>query len=315
MRTQRSQRGYYIFFFVSFVTFVVNVVLLFTIKRMRSVFLILKGGIYMKKVLTIAGSDSSGGAGIQADLKSFSANGVFGMSVITAVTAQNTQGVFAVQDIDVDVIDKQIAAIFDDIAVDAVKVGMVSRSATIRAVAAGLIRYKASNIVVDPVMISKSGYHLLQPDAVEAMVSFLLPLATLLTPNIPEAEQIAGIEITSLKTMEEAARIIHGLGPKYVLIKGGHREEDATDILFDGEKFQYLTSPRIATKNTHGTGCTLSSAIAANLARGYNAYEAVTRAKEYITTAIQHSFPIGNGVGPVHHFYTLYQKAGMFNNE
>ena len=269
----------------------------------------------MKKVLTIAGSDSSGGAGIQADLKSFSANGVFGMSVITAVTAQNTQGVFAVQDIDVDVIDKQMAAIFEDIAVDAVKVGMVSRTETIQAVAAGLIRYKASNIVVDPVMISKSGYYLLKPDAVEAMVTFLLPLATILTPNIPEAEEIAGIKITSLKTMEEAARIIFGLGPKYVLIKGGHLEDDATDILFDGENFQYFTSPRFATKNTHGTGCTLSSAIAANLARGYDAYEAISRGKEYITTAIKHSFPIGHGVGPVNHFYTLYQKAGMFKDE
>jgi len=269
----------------------------------------------MKKVLTIAGSDSSGGAGIQADLKSFSANGVFGMSVITAVTAQNTQGVFAVQDIDVDVIDKQITAIFDDITVDAVKIGMVSRTETIRAVAAGLIRYKASNIVVDPVMISKSGYYLLKPDAVEAMIKFLLPLATILTPNIPEAEEIASIKITSLKTMEQAAKLIFALGPKYVLIKGGHREEDATDILFDGKKFQYFTSPRVATKNTHGTGCTLSSAIAANLARGYDAYEAIARGKEYITTAIKHSFPIGHGVGPVHHFYTLYQKAGMYTDE
>jgi len=269
----------------------------------------------MKKVLTIAGSDSSGGAGIQADLKSFSANGVFGMSVITAVTAQNTQGVFAVQDIDVDVIDKQINAIFDDITVDAVKVGMVSRTETIEAVAAGLIRYKASNIVVDPVMISKSGYYLLKPDAVAAMIANLLPLATILTPNIPEAEEIANMKITSLKDMEDAARVIYQLGPKYVLLKGGHREEDATDILFDGVKYEYFTSARIATNNTHGTGCTLSSAIAANLARGYNAYEAVRCAKEYVTTAIQHSFPIGKGVGPVHHFYNLYQKAGMFTDE
>lgn len=268
----------------------------------------------MKKVLTIAGSDSSGGAGIQADLKSFSANGVFGMSVITAVTAQNTQGVFAVQDIDVDVIDKQINAIFDDIAVDGVKVGMVSRSETIRVVAAGLSRYKATNIVVDPVMISKSGFHLLKPDAIAAMVALLLPLATIVTPNIPEAEELAGITIVSLKDMQAAARIIHNLGPRFVLIKGGHRDDDATDVLFNGKDYQYLTSPRIETKNTHGTGCTLSSAIAANLARGYTVYEAVSSAKEYITTAIKHSFPIGKGVGPVHHFYNLYQKAGMFND-
>jgi len=269
----------------------------------------------MKKVLTIAGSDSSGGAGIQADLKSFSANGVFGMSVITAVTAQNTQGVFAVQDIDVDVIEKQIAAIFDDIAVDGVKIGMVSRSETIQAVAAGLTKYQAVNIVVDPVMISKSGYYLLKPDAVEALISCLLPLATIVTPNIPEAEEIAGIGIKSLQDMEKAAQIIHKLGPRYVLLKGGHRDDDATDILFDGHKIQYFTSPRFATKNTHGTGCTLSAAIAANLAQGYDADEAIARAKDYITTAIEHSFSIGKGVGPVHHFYQIYQKAGMLQDE
>ena len=269
----------------------------------------------MKKVLTIAGSDSSGGAGIQADLKSFSAHGVFGMSVITAVTAQNTQGVFAVQDIDIDVIEKQIAAIFDDIEVDAVKIGMVSRTETIRAVAAGLQQYKPQNVVIDPVMISKSGYYLLKPDAVDAMITCLLPLATIVTPNIPEAEEIAGRKITSLKEMEEAAAIIHALGPKYVLLKGGHRAEDATDILFDGTKYHYLESQRIVTKNTHGTGCTLSASIAANLAQGYNAYEAVTLAKEYITTAIEHSFSIGKGVGPVHHFYNLYKKAGIGLNE
>lgn len=265
----------------------------------------------MKKVLTIAGSDSSGGAGIQADLKSFSAHGVFGMSVITAVTAQNTQGVFAVQDIDIHVIEEQISAIFDDIEVDAVKIGMVSRIETIQAVAAGLMKYKPQNIVIDPVMISKSGYYLLQPDAVEAMVTKLLPLATIVTPNIPEAEEIAGMKITSLKEMEEAAAIIHALGPKYVLLKGGHRAEDATDILFDGQEYHHLESRRIVTQNTHGTGCTLSAAIAANLANGYTAYEAVAQAKEYITIAIEHSFPIGKGVGPVHHFYNLYKKAGL----
>lgn len=265
----------------------------------------------MKKVVTIAGSDSSGGAGIQADLKSFSAHGVFGMSVITAVTAQNTQGVFAVQDIDVQVIEGQITAIFDDIEVNAVKIGMVSRSETIRTIAAGLVKYKPENVVIDPVMISKSGYYLLQPDAVEALITCLLPLATIVTPNIPEAEEIAGMKITSLKEMEEAAAIIQALGPKYVLLKGGHRAGDATDILFDGERYQYLSSERIDTNNTHGTGCTLSAAIASNLAQGYTVYEAVSKAKEYITTAIKHSFPIGKGVGPVHHFYDLYKKAGM----
>jgi hydroxymethylpyrimidine/phosphomethylpyrimidine kinase len=285
--------------------------------RTYSIFLISnsEGGIYIKKVLTIAGSDSSGGAGIQADLKAFSAHGVFGMSVITAVTAQNTQGVFAVQDIDVAVIDKQIEAIFDDIVVDAVKIGMVSRTETIKAIADGLKKYNAQNIVVDPVMISKSGYHLLQPEAVKALVECLLPLASVVTPNIPEAEEISGLKIHSLQDMEEAALAIHKLGPQYVLLKGGHRAEDATDILFDGQGFQHLSTPRIATQNTHGTGCTLSAAIAANLARGYVVQEAVSQAKEYIHTAIAHSFAIGKGVGPVHHFYNLYKGAGMLDDE
>jgi len=269
----------------------------------------------MKKVLTIAGSDSSGGAGIQADLKTFSAHGVFGMSIITAVTAQNTQGVLAVQDMDVELIDKQIEAIFDDIEVDALKIGMVSRSGTIRAIANGLTRYKARNIVIDPVMISKSGYYLLQPDAVEALVTYLLPLADILTPNIPEAEEIAGMTIHNLEEMEIAAAKIHRLGPQYVLLKGGHRVGDATDILFDGNTFKHLKSERISTQNTHGTGCTLSAAITANLARGLDAYEAVAAAKEYITMAIGHSFSIGKGVGPVHHFYNLYKKAGMLTDE
>lgn len=269
----------------------------------------------MKKVLTIAGSDSSGGAGIQADLKTFSAHGVFGMSVITAVTAQNTQGVMAVQNIDVDIITKQIQAIFEDINVDGVKIGMVSRSETIHAIASGLLHYKAHNIVVDPVMISKSGYHLLQKDAIEALISYLFPLATLLTPNIPEAEEISGIPIQNLKDMEEAARKIHGLGPRYVLLKGGHLENAATDILFDGNNFEHLVSPRIDTHHTHGTGCTLSAAIAANLARGYSIQEAVARGKKYIHTAIEHSFSIGKGVGPVHHFYDLYKKANMLDDK
>lgn len=269
----------------------------------------------MKKVLTIAGSDSSGGAGIQADLKTFSAHGVFGMSVITAVTAQNTQGVLAVQDIDVDIITKQIQAIFDDISVDGMKIGMVSRSETIRAIASGLTHYKAKNIVIDPVMISKSGYYLLQKDAVEALVSCLLPLATVLTPNIPEAEEISGIKIENLKDMEEAARKIHALGPRYVLLKGGHLKTDATDILFDGGTFEHFVTPRIDTHNTHGTGCTLSAAIAANLARGFSVQEAVSHGKQYIHTAIEHSFSIGKGVGPVHHFYDLYKKAGMLDGK
>jgi hydroxymethylpyrimidine/phosphomethylpyrimidine kinase len=265
----------------------------------------------MQKVLTIAGSDCSGGAGIQADLKTFSALGVYGMSVITAVTAQNTQGVFAVQNISRDMIAKQIEAIFDDIEVDGVKIGMVSQVQTIEVIAEQLRRYAPQTIVVDPVMVSKSGYHLLNPQAEVTLIKELLPLAMLITPNIPEAEVITRKPIQTLEQMEEAARTIYQMGPRKVLIKGGHLEGDAIDILYDGQEFSYFSTPRIATKNTHGTGCTLSSAITANLALGYSVKEAVALAKEYITIAIQHSISIGKGVGPTHHFYTLYKKAGL----
>jgi hydroxymethylpyrimidine/phosphomethylpyrimidine kinase len=265
----------------------------------------------MKKALTIAGSDSSGGAGIQADLKTFAAHGVYGMSVITAITAQNSLGVLAVQDIRPDIIAAQIEAIFEDMGTDAVKVGMVSQPETIRTIAAGLQKYAAPFVVIDPVMVSKSGYHLLQPEAEVVLVKELLPLATVVTPNIPEAEAIVGRTISTLTDMEEAARAIHAMGAKNVLLKGGHRTEDATDILFDGQVCQRLEAPRVPTKNTHGTGCTLSSAIAANLARGMSVEAAVVAAKRYITVVIQHALPIGKGVGPTHHFYELYQKAGL----
>ncbi len=267
----------------------------------------------MKNVLTIAGSDSSGGAGIQADLKTFSAHGVFGMSVITAITAQNTQGVFGVQDISVDMIEKQIDAIFDDIRVDALKIGMVSQIETIKAISGKLKQYSPENIVLDPVMISKSGYDLLVPEAKETLIRELLPLAIIATPNIPEAEVISGVSINSLKQMEEAAVKIHSLGAKNVLIKGGHMEDDATDVLYNGSKFIYFKSERINTKNTHGTGCTLSSAIASNLAKGFTIEESVANAKDYITTAIKHSLSLGKGVGPTNHFYTLYKKAGVIS--
>lgn len=267
----------------------------------------------MKNALTIAGSDSSGGAGIQADLKSFSANGVFGMSVITAVTAQNTQGVLAVEDISTEVIQKQIEAIYDDIKVDAVKVGMVSRTETINAICGHLIRYHAYNVVVDPVMVSKSGFHLLQPEAVKALIEKLLPLATIVTPNLPEAEIIAAMSIKNVNDMEQAAARIYKMGPQNVLIKGGHLLDQATDVLFDGTKYLHLTAERIPTKNTHGTGCTLSSAIAANLAKGYPITDAVRKAKEYLTIAIKHALDIGKGVGPTNHFYDLYRKAGVLD--
>lgn len=267
----------------------------------------------MKKVLTVAGSDTCGGAGIQADLKTFSAHGVYGMSVITAVTAQNTQGVFGVQDIRPEIIAAQIDAIFDDIQVDALKIGMVSVTETIKIIAAKLKAYQAENIVLDPVMISKSGFPLLQPEAREALITYLLPLAKVTTPNIPEAEAISAKAIGSIEDMKEAAKIISALGPSYVLVKGGHLVDEATDILYDGECFYEFKANRLNTKNTHGTGCTLSAAIASNLARGLDVVKAVELSKKYITTAIQHALEIGKGVGPTHHFYEIYKKAGLIN--
>ena len=266
----------------------------------------------MKNALTIAGSDSSGGAGIQADLKTFSAHGVFCMSVITAVTAQNTQGVLAVQDILPEIILRQIEAVFEDIRVDAVKIGMASRIETIEAIAEGLKKYNPQIVVLDPVMVSKSGYHLLDPSAKDALIERLIPLATLVTPNIPEAEAIAGIGIRNPQDMEIAARKIFSMGPRQVLIKGGHLDDAAIaiDILFDGIRFKRYVAQRLQTKNTHGTGCTLSSAIASNLAKGDGIALAVEKAKSYITAAIAHGLSIGKGTGPVHHFYELYQKAG-----
>jgi hydroxymethylpyrimidine/phosphomethylpyrimidine kinase len=270
-----------------------------------------KGGIVMKNLLTIAGSDSSGGAGIQADLKTFSAHGTFGMSVITAVTAQNTQGVFAVEDISVKVIEAQIDAIFTDIKVHGVKIGMVSKIETIKAIANKLKQYKAEKVVVDPVMISKSGFALLNPEAQDTLKNELIPLAYLTTPNIPEAEVITGDKIESIEDMKKAAKQIHALGVKNVLVKGGHLEDSAVDVLFNGSEFHLYEAQRIQTKNTHGTGCTLSSAITANLAKGMPITEAISEAKKYITVAIENSFTLGKGVGPTHHFYTLYKNAGL----
>jgi len=274
----------------------------------------------MKKVLTIAGSDSSGGAGIQADLKSFSANGVYGMSVITAITAQNTMGVFAVCDLESEIIKAQIDAVFTDIVVDAVKIGMVSKISTIDVISEKLKLYKPKNIVLDPVMISKSGYSLLKPESKSALIKKLIPLASLITPNVPEAEEIlkeVNSDITEIETvedMEKAAKEIYKLGCKSVLLKGGHMLGDAVDVFYDGKEILHFTSSRIDTKNTHGTGCTLSSAIAANLALGHDMKDAIKKSKDYITTAIKHSLDIGHGVGPTNHFYELYKKAGMKND-
>lgn len=265
----------------------------------------------MKHCLTIAGSDSCGGAGIQADLKAFSAHGVYGMSVITAVTAQNTQGVFDVQDIRPSLIAHQIEAILEDIRVDAIKIGMVSRPETIASIVQTLKKFPLPPLVIDPVMISKSGYDLLQPEAKRALIETLLPMATLITPNLPEAEVILGYKIDTLSLMEKAAKDLHALGCQNILVKGGHLEDDATDVLYDGKELYRLKAKRLNTINTHGTGCTLSSAIAANLAKGLGIKEAVEEAKEYISEAILHGFVLGKGVGPVHHFYRLYKQAGV----
>ncbi len=265
----------------------------------------------MKHLLTIAGSDSSGGAGIQADLKTFAAHGVYGMSVITAVTAQNTTGVTMVENISAAMVQAQIEAVFDDIRVDAVKIGMVSEAEIIAAVAAGLRRYRPPVVVLDPVMVSKSGCALLAPEARCALMKELLPLAGLVTPNLPEAEVIAGMNITDKAAMLTAAHKIMELGCKAVLIKGGHLEGDADDLLYDGREARWFGASRIMTKNTHGTGCTLSSSLAANLARGMELAAAVQASKAYVREAIAHGLEIGSGCGPTHHFVDLYRKAGM----
>ena len=260
----------------------------------------------MKQVLTIAGSDSGGGAGIQADIKAMSANGVFAMSAITAVTAQNTEEVTDVFELPLSIIAAQIDAVFDDFDVAAVKTGMLSSAEIVKVVAKLLKPQNVSNLVVDPVMIAKSGHRLLKPDAVEALMHELIPLALVVTPNIHEAQQLSGIEIKTLTDARRAAKIIHRLGCRHVLIKGGHLLEDrATDLLYDGRFFELFKSEFIDTPHTHGTGCTFASAIAAHLALGKPLTQAVTAAKAYLTEAIRHGLSIGHGKGPTNHFYFL----------
>ncbi len=260
----------------------------------------------MKQVLTIAGSDSGGGAGIQADIKAMSANGVFAMSAITAVTAQNTEEVTDVFELPLSIIAAQIDAVFDDFDVAAVKTGMLSSAEIVKVVAKLLKPQNMTNLVVDPVMIAKSGHRLLKPDAVEALMHELIPLALVVTPNIHEAQQLSGIEIKTLNDARRAAKIIHRLGCRHVLIKGGHLLEDrATDLLYDGRFFELFKSEFIDTPHTHGTGCTFASAIAAHLALGKPLTQAVTAAKAYLTEAIRHGLSIGHGKGPTNHFYFL----------
>lgn len=260
---------------------------------------------YKVPTLTIAGSDSSGGAGIQADLKTFSSIGTYGMSVITAITAQNTIGVFAVEELSKNIIRKQIESIFEDIYPKAIKIGMVSSSEIIIEIADSLKKYNPELLVVDPVMISKSGYALLNPEAKDLLISKLIPMAYIVTPNIPEAEVISKMKINSLDDMKIVGEKILELGPKFVLMKGGHLDGDAIDVLIGDDVFEIYKSERLNKKNTHGTGCTLSSAITSYLALGYDIIEAVKLSKVYITEAIKYSFDIGKGVGPVNHFYNF----------
>ena len=257
--------------------------------------------------LTIAGSDSGGGAGLQADIKAFQANGVFGLSVVTAVTAQNTRAVTAAYDLPPALVSAQLNAVAEDIRIDVVKTGMLSSASLIETVADGLERHRLGPVVVDPVMISKSGYALLRADAVAALTERMLPLARLVTPNAHEAEALAGFPVTTLDDARRAAVAIRALGPQAVLVKGGHLagEREAVDVLADEEGEALFRAERIATRYTHGTGCTYASAIAANLAKGHPLREAVERAKRYLTEAIRHGLALGSGHGPTHHFWFL----------
>jgi hydroxymethylpyrimidine/phosphomethylpyrimidine kinase len=262
----------------------------------------------MRSVLTIAGSDSSAGAGIQADLKTFAALGVYGTSAITALTAQNTREVTAVHEAPAAFIAAQIDAVVQDLRPDAVKAGMLSSAAIIEVVADKLGQYALPNVVVDPVMVSKGGARLLREDAVEALVQLMLPLAGVVTPNIPEAEELVGYKVRTYLQIHEAAREIHAMGPRNVVIKGGHREgETVVDTLFDGRDIHEFSGPRIHTTSTHGTGCTFGSAIAAYLALGESVRDAVALAREYLEGALLHAYPIGRGHGPVNHFWRWEQ--------
>ncbi len=258
-------------------------------------------------VMTIAGSDSGGGAGIQADLKTFSALGVFGTSTLTAITAQNTVGVTAVHEVPTDVISAQIDAVITDIGADAVKTGMLSSSAIVETVAEAIRRHGVTNLVVDPVMVAKSGDRLLREEAITSICNSLLPLAAVVTPNIPEAEDLTGLTINTDGDVRQAAVSIIGMGARTVVIKGGHRDGPPTDVFYDGARFQEFTTERIPSTNTHGTGCTFASAVAAGLAHGLEPPAAVAQAKEYVTEAIRASYPIGRGHGPLHHFHAFWQ--------
>ena len=266
----------------------------------------------MRTALSIAGSDSSGGAGIQADLKTMTMNGVFAMTAITALTAQNTTGVQAIQETTPTFLAQQLDAVFTDIRPDAVKIGMVSSPELIQTIAERLRFYHAENIVVDPVMVATSGARLIRPEAVDTLTKELLPLASVVTPNIPEAELLSGRTIHSREEMEAAARAIGDAYGCAVLLKGGHSVQDANDLLYADGTLQWFEGKRIDNPNTHGTGCTLSSAIAANLAKGFSLPESVRRAKAYISGALAAMLDLGQGSGPMNHAWTL---QGIFAEE
>lgn len=258
----------------------------------------------MRTALTIAGSDSGGGAGIQADLKTFAAHGVYGTSAITAITAQNTLGVTAWEAVDVGLVVKQIEAVVSDLGADAVKTGMLANAEIVTAVADAVVRLGLRNLVIDPVMVAKGGDRLLEDAAIEALRRELIPLAYVLTPNVPEAEVLAGMSVTSLDDMREAGRRIVGMGPRVVLVKGGHLTgAESIDVACTESGFSEFRSPRHHTVHTHGTGCTLASAIAANLALGKHADEAIHDAKAYVEGAIRDAPGLGGGHGPLGHFW------------
>lgn len=259
----------------------------------------------MRKILAIAGSDCSGGAGIQADLKTITIHKMYGMSVITALTAQNTTGVFGVMESTPEFAAKQLDAVFSDIYPDAVKIGMVSSKKLIEVIAEKLIEYKAKNIVLDPVMISTSGNRLLNDDAIETLKNTLMPLADIITPNIPEAECLSGIKIKNKKHMEEAALKISENFPGHILIKGGHLEDSSDDLLYCDGMFFWYNHEKIKNTNTHGTGCTLSSAIACSLADGFTVRESIFNAKNYLTGALNYNLNLGKGNGPLNHCWNL----------
>lgn len=260
----------------------------------------------MPKALTIAGSDSGGGAGIQADLKTFAALGVYGTSALTALTAQNTLGVQAVFPISPEFVGQQIDSIMSDIGTDSAKTGMLFSAEIIQVVAERVQRYGITNLVVDPVMVAKSGDRLLREDAIEALKSLLLPLALVVTPNLGEASVLAGFPVRTKDDMVRAGQAIHALGPRWVVVKGGHLSDCADDLLYDGTTFRWLPAEHIETPHTHGTGCTFSSAITAYLAKGADVPTAIQRAKDYITAALRYAKPIGAGHSPVHHFHPFY---------